>query len=420
MPQANTVSAKTSILNHIELVESTTAQTDGMSNLSIHGRRPNALPRPKNGSCDTYLNQDTQIFTKLSVTFKDDPSLHHPGLMPPICMHPTSFKSTHIARNSASGFTAMPAISTQNSGSDIDIPDLVSGFDKHAATIKPNSTEDIADVLESRPMCTSWPEDSTFFAGNIGHESPYITSKSFDELHKCLGSNLSSLDLNDSHDSNDSPAVSACKNGLSNPIVAITTDPNKSKSSAIRELILADHSASINPSQDIVLPPNGAFPLCTYPAISVPSQILGESVNTHLPVPPPQHELQMYNAQFLGQSHCYEFSNFNQNGKIGTFTEYHGASVPKVDGTVSSYQSGNYDVHNFPSNHSRGHSVESTEEPKKRHHLGTDHSCFHQLPYDAERKRLKISHDASFSHAVSASENSSDAGFDSDPVSSTE
>ena len=76
--------------------------------------------------------------------------------------------------------------------------DLVSGFDKHTASLK--AEQEITAVLESRPTSTTWPENSHFFAGSIG-ESPYITSKSFDDMHRCLGINLPSnpshLDLNE-------------------------------------------------------------------------------------------------------------------------------------------------------------------------------------------------------------------------------
>ena len=79
------------------------------------------------------------------------------------------------------------------------MPDLLLGFDKHVAA------EDTTASFEARPI----PEDSHFFAGAgcIG-ESPCITSKSFDDLHRHLGIGLSSdkvshLDLNHYQGSND-------------------------------------------------------------------------------------------------------------------------------------------------------------------------------------------------------------------------
>jgi len=78
------------------------------------------------------------------------------------------------------------------------MPDLLLGFNKHVAA------EDTTASFEARAI-----EDSHFFAGAgcIG-ESPCITSKSFDDLHRHLGIGLSSdkvshLDLNHYQGSND-------------------------------------------------------------------------------------------------------------------------------------------------------------------------------------------------------------------------
>jgi hypothetical protein len=89
---------------------------------------------------------------------------------------------------------------SESIGSDHDIPDLLVGFDKHIASMKKTSAEATAAATKHRPI----PEDSHFFAGPDCGESPYITSKSFDELHRYLGIGLSSdkmpyLDLNDHH-----------------------------------------------------------------------------------------------------------------------------------------------------------------------------------------------------------------------------
>ena len=83
-----------------------------------------------------------------------------------------------------------------------DIPDLLVGFDKHVAAMKMTTTEQSTVAAKHRPI----PEDSHFFAGADCGESPYITSKSFDELHRYLGKGLSSdkmphLDLNDQYQS---------------------------------------------------------------------------------------------------------------------------------------------------------------------------------------------------------------------------
>lgn len=93
-------------------------------------------------------------------------------------------------------------VKSESNCSDNDIPDLLVGFDKHVASMKKTNTAEAttAAAVEHRPI----PEDSHFFAGAGCGESPYITSKSFDELHKYLGKGLSSekmphLDLNEHH-----------------------------------------------------------------------------------------------------------------------------------------------------------------------------------------------------------------------------
>lgn len=93
-------------------------------------------------------------------------------------------------------------VKSESNCSDNDIPDLLVGFDNHVASMKKTTTAEArtAAAVEHRPI----PEDSHFFAGAGCGESPYITSKSFDELHKYLGKGLSSekmphLDLNEHH-----------------------------------------------------------------------------------------------------------------------------------------------------------------------------------------------------------------------------
>lgn len=75
-------------------------------------------------------------------------------------------------------------VSSSSNGifSDSNMPDLLSGFDKHAASMK---TTTVTAVMTDIPKNRSIPVDSHFFAGAGGiGESPYITSKSFDELHQ--------------------------------------------------------------------------------------------------------------------------------------------------------------------------------------------------------------------------------------------
>ena len=86
-----------------------------------------------------------------------------------------------------------------------DFPDLLSGFDK----IQKKKVEKTTAPI---------PEDSHFFLGASIAESPYITSKSFDDLHKSLGAGLSGdkmshLDLNN-HSSGG--GIPACVGGGDN------------------------------------------------------------------------------------------------------------------------------------------------------------------------------------------------------------
>ncbi|KAL7426754.1 hypothetical protein ACHAXM_000573 [Skeletonema potamos] len=102
-----------------------------------------------------------------------------------------------------------------------DIPDLLSGFDKHAASLLEQKAKHImsgfdkhaASLLEEQAKYVSFsvptkPSDNDahiqatdhpLFVGPIG-ESPYITSKSFDDLHQCLATNqIPHLDLDTGH-----------------------------------------------------------------------------------------------------------------------------------------------------------------------------------------------------------------------------
>jgi hypothetical protein len=69
-----------------------------------------------------------------------------------------------------------------------DLPDLLSGFDQHVASMKSNT----GTATAGAPI----PANSHLFAGAGGvGESPYITSKSFDDAHRLLGKGLTHLDL---------------------------------------------------------------------------------------------------------------------------------------------------------------------------------------------------------------------------------
>ena len=89
-----------------------------------------------------------------------------------------------------------------------DIPDLLSGFDMHAASLLEQKTKDAAaNLLPVHPKQPSSYNaaahadtlEHPLLVGPIG-ESPYITSKSFDDLHQCLATNqIPHLDLNEGH-----------------------------------------------------------------------------------------------------------------------------------------------------------------------------------------------------------------------------
>lgn len=100
--------------------------------------------------------------------------------------------------NTAAQSAPLHSNKTETMCPDVSMLDLVTGFDEHAASLNPKP--DITAILESRPSSTTWPNNSNFFSGGV-EDSPYVTSKSFDDMHKCLGgidmpSNPSHLDLN--------------------------------------------------------------------------------------------------------------------------------------------------------------------------------------------------------------------------------
>ena len=138
----------------------------------------------------------------------DVPSLQCPSLLDSGIGNPFRPILTAAEQKSGSSTPSGPSPTTTNHISrnrsdaayyyDNGTPDLLLGFDRHVAFMKKDKVEDMTDSFKARPI----PEDSHFFAGAgcIG-ESPYITSRSFDELHRHLGIGLSSdkvshLDLN--------------------------------------------------------------------------------------------------------------------------------------------------------------------------------------------------------------------------------
>jgi hypothetical protein len=85
-----------------------------------------------------------------------------------------------------------------------DIPDLLSGFDKHAASLMEQKEKYVSisvplNQTSSDNTARVQASEHPLFVGPIG-ESPYITSKSFDDLHQCLANNqIPHLDLSIGH-----------------------------------------------------------------------------------------------------------------------------------------------------------------------------------------------------------------------------
>lgn len=121
------------------------------------------LPTP----LDTSRQQPDQ---KHTVSFKNDSRIGHP----------------HAAVVANGAMISIPAQIRNDNGSS-DPPDILSGFDRHVAR-DPNS---------SAVSGMNVPANPHLFAGGTYHESPYITSKSFDDLHASLGKGISHFDLLD-------------------------------------------------------------------------------------------------------------------------------------------------------------------------------------------------------------------------------
>lgn len=85
-----------------------------------------------------------------------------------------------------------------------EIPDLLSGFDKHAASLSEQKDKYVSISIPTEQTSSDkavhvQASEHPLFVGPIG-ESPYITSKSFDDLHQCLANNqIPHLDLSAGH-----------------------------------------------------------------------------------------------------------------------------------------------------------------------------------------------------------------------------
>lgn len=94
-----------------------------------------------------------------------------------------------------------------------EIPDLLSGFDKHAASMSEQKDKYVSMSIPTKQTSSDKPvhvqaSEHPLFVGPIG-ESPYITSKSFDDLHQCLANNqIPHLDLSAGHSKQDEQKMS--------------------------------------------------------------------------------------------------------------------------------------------------------------------------------------------------------------------
>lgn len=94
-----------------------------------------------------------------------------------------------------------------------EIPDLLSGFDKHAASLSYQKDKYVSIPIPTERASSDKPahvqaSEHPLFVGPIG-ESPYITSKSFDDLHQCLANNqIPHLDLSAGHSKQDEQKMS--------------------------------------------------------------------------------------------------------------------------------------------------------------------------------------------------------------------
>lgn len=151
-----------------------------------HGFTPLSFPLlPESGIGNRFKTIPTATAPKAVSATPSEPSPTTTNLS---SLNENSFYSNNISRRGGADAHYC----------DNGMPDLLLGFDNHVAFMKQDTAEHMTHSFEARLI----PEDSHFFAGAgcIG-ESPFITSRSFNELHRHLGIGLSSdkvshLDLN--------------------------------------------------------------------------------------------------------------------------------------------------------------------------------------------------------------------------------
>jgi len=128
------------------------------------------------------------------------------------------------------------------------IPDLLSGFDKHVASTKRSNATVKVDLPENRPI----PEDSHLFAGaGCVAESPYITSKSFDDLHQFLGKGLSTTNM--------MPNLDLNQNNVGNTFQQVNNNGTYHKPAAgANHSIVLSNQMGLPPSHGAAFPPGMA------------------------------------------------------------------------------------------------------------------------------------------------------------------
>lgn len=227
-------------------------------------------------------NTPQRVHLGLSVSFKDaQPQSNHNQMPDQAFTVPTNFSATSYINASANNF---PGISRVPS-SDL-MPDLLDGFDKHAASLKEHKKPCITKVLENRPTSTAWPKDSHFFAGATG-ESPYVTSKSFDDLHQ-FGAGISHLDLNASSrnesSSKASSSVGTKPNGhtpAAHAVVAtVFGEPSATSVATQSASAFTPFSSDAQMSTEDLFLPLSSFDLQVHPQIQ---QLLPSSTTSHVP-----------------------------------------------------------------------------------------------------------------------------------------
>eukprot|EP00985_Skeletonema_marinoi_P014079 scaffold7066_cov169-Skeletonema_marinoi.AAC.4 len=161
---------------------------------------------------DTKAQMPKVIADSLLSTAGKETQANYTEMSPPAMMGPISVQanSTTAQQVNATSLESHVPLTIQgskfgNSRTDHnDIPDLLSGFDKHAASLMEQQEKYVSisvppNQTSSDNTARVQASEHPLFVGPIG-ESPYITSKSFDDLHQCLANNqIPHLDLSIGH-----------------------------------------------------------------------------------------------------------------------------------------------------------------------------------------------------------------------------